>query len=182
MLIETLTFSSFPGRARKISDRVVAIDIAEQGGDFLDVYRHFVGQGLSNKESYKIAQRVFRGGMVEGGACFTKDLSYVRGFVETVNFIRSAILSDVPEILPMLFVGKVSLEDVPHLYPYCQEGIIEAPHYLPPMFRDLNGLYVWFGLSSGLADINIHSVQEHFQTLFEHLKAAPDAIHGTKCD
>lgn len=182
VLIETLTFSSFPGRARKISDRVVAIDIAEQGGDFLDVYRHFVGQGLSNKESYKIAQRVFRGGMVEGGACFTKDLSYVRGFVETVNFIRSAILSDVPEILPMLFVGKVSLEDVPHLYPYCQEGIIEAPHYLPPMFRDLNGLYVWFGLSSGLADINIHSVQEHFQTLFEHLKAAPDAIPSTKCD
>lgn len=171
VLIETLTFSSFPGRARRISDRVVAIDIAEQGGDFLDVYRHFVSQGLSERDSYKIAQRVFRGGMVEGGACFTKDLSYVKGFVETVNFIRSAILSDVPQIIPLLFVGKVALEDVALLYPYLAEGIIEAPHYLPPMFRDLNGLYVWFGLSSGLADINIRSVQGHFQSLFSHLKS-----------
>lgn len=173
VLIETLTFSSFPGRARKISDRVVAIDMAEQGADFIEVYRHFVDHGLSPKESYKIAQRVFRGGMVGGGACFTKDLSYVKGFVETVNFIRSAILADVPQILPLLFVGKVSLDDVPVLYQYLDDGTIQAPHYLPPMFRDLNGLYVWFGFSSGLSQVNLKSVQNHFQTLFHQLKPTP---------
>ncbi|WP_417765636.1 flavohemoglobin expression-modulating QEGLA motif protein [Spongiibacter tropicus] len=166
VLIETLTFSSFPGRARKISDRVVAIDMAERGADFIEVYRHFLAQGLSERECYKIAQRVFRGGMVAGGSCFTKDLSYVKGLVETVNFIRSAILADAPQLLPLLFVGKVSLDDVPVLYRYMQEGIIEPPRYLPPMFRDLNGLYVWFGFSSGLSKLDLQSVQAHYQSLF----------------
>jgi uncharacterized protein (TIGR02421 family) len=167
VLIETLTFSSFPDRARRISDRVVAIDMAENGADFLDVYRHFLAQGLSQHDSYKIAQRVFRGGMVEGGSCFTKDLSYIKGFVETVNFIRSAILADKPELLPMLFVGKVALDDIPVLHQYQQAGLIEAPRYLPPMFRDLNGLYVWFGFSSGMSLLDIEGAQLHFKTLFE---------------
>jgi uncharacterized protein (TIGR02421 family) len=167
VLIETLTFSSFPDRARRISDRVVAIDMAENGADFLDVYRHFLAQGLSQHDSYKIAQRVFRGGMVEGGSCFTKDLSYIKGFVETVNFIRSAILADKPELLPMLFVGKVALDDIPVLHQYQQAGLIEAPRYLPPMFRDLNGLYVWFGFSSGMSLLDIEGAQVHFKTLFD---------------
>ncbi len=169
VLIETLTFSSFPDRARRISDRVVAIDMAEQGADFLDVYRCFIDRGLSEQASYKVAQRVFRGGMVQGGACFTKDLSYVRGFVETVNFIKSAILSGVPEILPMLFVGKVTLDDLPVLYEYSQEGLIVAPASLPPMFRDLNGLYTWFGFSSGMSLVNLESVQHHFDHLFQSM-------------
>ena len=105
--------------------------------------------------------------MVEGGSCFTKDLSYVKGFVETVNFIRSAILSDKPEMLPMLFVGKVALDDVPVLHHYQQAGFIEAPRYLPPMFRDLNGLYVWFGFSSGMSLLDLARIQEHFKALFE---------------
>lgn len=169
VLIETLTFNSFPDRARRVSDRVIAIDLAEQGADFIEVYRYFLEQGVSPHDSYTIAQRVFRGGIVEGGACFTKDLSYVRGFIELVNFIRSATLEGVPEILPMLFVGKVTLDDIPVLYEHYLDGLIAAPKYLPPMFRDLNGLYVWFGFASGIARINIENVQSHFGQLFKNL-------------
>ena len=172
ILMETLTFSSFPNRARRISDRVIAIDMAEQGADFLDVYRHFVDNGLSEHDSYVIAQRTFRGGQVEGGACFTKDISYVKGFVETVNFIRSAILSGVPEILPMLFVGKVTLDDIPGLYEHSLEGLIKPPAYLPPMFRDLNGLYTWFGFSSGMTLVDLERVKRHFDKLFSALPVA----------
>lgn len=174
VLIETLTFSSFPDRARRISDRVIAIDLAEQGADFIEVYRYFLERGVSPHDSYTIAQRVFRGGMVEGGACFTKDLSYVRGFIELVNFIRSATLEGVPELLPMLFVGKVTLDDIPILYEHHLEGLITAPKYLPPMFRDLNGLYVWFGFASGIAQINIENVQSHFSQLFHKLPRIPE--------
>lgn len=170
VLIETLTFSSFPNRARRISDRVVAIDMAERGADFMEVYRHFVDKGLAESDAYTIAQRTFRGGMVAGGACFTKDLSYIRGFVETVNFIKTAILSDVPQILPFLFSGKVTLDDIPVLYQYHQEGVIAAPQFLPPMFRDLNGLYVWFGFASGLSLIDLDAIQQHFDELFVALK------------
>lgn len=172
VLIETLTFSSFPNRARRISDRVIAIDMAEQGADFIEVYRHFVDRDISPHDSYTIAQRVFRGGMVEGGACFTKDLSYVRGFIELVNFIRGATMAGVPEILPMLFVGKVTLDDVPVLYEHYLDGLLAAPKYLPPMFKDLNGLYVWFGFSSGIARIDIENIQAHYRQLFQGLPPA----------
>lgn len=174
VLIETLTFSSFPNRAKRISDRVIAIDLAEQGADFIEVYHHFVERDISPHDSYTIAQRVFRGGMVEGGACLTKDLSYVRGFIELVNFIRSTTLEGVPEMLPMLFVGKVTLEDVPVLYEHSLDGLIASPKYLPPMFEDLNGLYVWFGFSSGIAQIDIENVQEHYRRLFLRLSALPE--------
>ncbi|MCO5342182.1 flavohemoglobin expression-modulating QEGLA motif protein [Aeromonas veronii] len=176
VLIETLTFSSFPDRAKRISDRVMAIDMAERGADFIEVFQHFVQQGTSEHDAYKITQRVFRGGMVGGGACFTKDLSYVRGYVETVNFIRSAVLEGVPEILPMLFVGKVTLDDIPVLYQHYLEGLIAAPRYLPPMFRDLTGLYVWFGFASGMSLVDIGRVQHHFRQLFQRLPVADPII------
>lgn len=171
VLMETLTFSSFPQRARRISDRVVAVDLAEQGADFCEVYRYFLERGVSEHDSYRVTQRVFRGGTLTGGSVFTKDISYVKGFVENVNFIRSAIQSGVPEIIPMLFVGKVTLDDIPTLYERYLEGVILGPKYLPPMFRDLNGLYVWFGFSSGMSVMNIARVQQHFSKLFQQLPA-----------
>ncbi len=167
VLMEALTFSSYPQRALKISDRVVAVDLAEQGADFLEVFRYFRDNGRNLQDSYRLAQRVFRGGMLEGGSVFTKDIAYLRGFVENVNFIRSSINSGVPEILPMLFVGKLTLDDVPTLYRHYLEGTIAAPEYLPAMFRDLNGLYVWFGLASGMSVMNMGRVQRHFAHLFK---------------
>lgn len=172
VLMETLTFSSFPQRARRISDRVVAVDLAEQGADFCQVYRHFLDRGISEHDSYRVTQRVFRGGTLSGGSVFTKDISYVKGFVENVNFIRSAIQSGVPEIIPMLFVGKVTLDDLPLLYERYLEGVIVGPKYLPAMFRDLNGLYVWFGFSSSMGLMNIARVQQHFSKLFQKMPAS----------
>ncbi len=178
VLMETLTFSSFPQRARRISDRVVAVDLAEQGADFCQVYQHFLERGISEHDSYRVTQRVFRGGTLSGGSVFTKDISYVKGFVENVNFIRSAIQSGVPEIIPMLFVGKVTLDDLPLLYERYLEGVIAGPKYLPPMFRDLNGLYVWFGFSSSMGLMNIAKVQQHFSKLFQKMPASTPLYPG----
>ncbi|MDT8429148.1 MAG: flavohemoglobin expression-modulating QEGLA motif protein [Pseudomonadales bacterium] len=186
VLMETLTFSSYPQRALKVSDRVVAVDMAEQGADFIEVFRFFKDRGLPAKDSYRITQRVFRGGTLRGGSVFTKDISYLRGFVENVNFIRSAINSGVPEILPMLFVGKVTLDDIPILYEHYLEGTIIGPQYIPSMFRDLNGLYVWFGFASGISVINMGRVQKHFDKLFKTMpKTAPlyeNVIDTTNAD
>lgn len=166
VLMETLTFSSFPKRARRISDRVVAVDLAERGADFCEVYRYFLERGISEHDSYRVTQRVFRGGTLTGGSVFTKDISYVKGFVENVNFLRSAIHTGVPEIIPMLFVGKVTLDDVPLLYERYLDGVIAAPKYLPPMFKNLNGLYVWFGFSSSMSLMDLARVQQHFSKRF----------------
>ncbi|UUA72681.1 flavohemoglobin expression-modulating QEGLA motif protein [Cellvibrio sp. QJXJ] len=182
VLLETLTFSSFPQRARRISDRVVAVDLAEQGADFCEVYRYFLERGISEHDSYRVTQRVFRGGTLTGGSVFTKDISYVKGFVENVNFIRSAIQSGVPEIIPMLFVGKVTLDDLPLLYERYLDGVIVAPKHLPPMFKNLNGLYVWFGFSSSMSEMNIARVQQHFNKLFQQLPSATPIHQNTDAE
>ena len=179
VLMETLTFSSYPKRALKISDRVIAIDMAERGANFIEVYQFFIARGLSEHESYKITQRVFRGGTLDGGSIFRKDLSYLRGFVENVNFIRSAINSGVPEVIPMLFVGKVTLDDIPILYQHYLEGTIAGPQHMPAMFKNMNGLYVWFGFSSGIAVINISRVQKHFDMLFRNMPKA-DPVYSAE--
>ena len=170
VLLETLTFASFPQRARKISERVEAISMAEGGADFCDIFQHFIDKNLPAEDSYQLTQRVFRGGNPRGGSFFTKDISYVRGIVENINFIRSAILSDVPQLIPLLFVGKVTLDDIPVLYEHMLEGTVAAPRHLPSMFADINGLYVWFGFSTGLGQFDMGRVKNHFSKLFASIK------------
>ncbi|MCK5791937.1 MAG: flavohemoglobin expression-modulating QEGLA motif protein [Ketobacter sp.] len=169
LLMETLTFSSFPFRARRVSDRVSAIHVAQEGADFVETFHHLRDRGLPDADAYTTTQRVFRGGMVTGRSVFTKDLSYVKGFVENVNFIRSAIGAGLPELIPMLFAGKITLEDIPVLYEAYLEGIVEPPRYLPDMFRDLNGLYVWFGFSNGLSLVDMKRVQKHYLKTFDQI-------------
>jgi assimilatory nitrate reductase electron transfer subunit len=74
--------------------------------------------------------------------------------------------------------GKVTLDDLPLLYERYLEGVIAAPKYLPPMFRDLNGLYVWFGFSSGMSLMNIARVQQHFNKLFQQMPATAPLYAG----
>lgn len=188
LLMETLTFSSFPHRARRVSDRVTAIHLAEEGADFIQVFRHLADRGVAESDAFTLTQRVFRGGMCQGGAAFTKDLAYVKGFVENVNFMRSAIAAGLPELIPMLFVGKITLDDIPVLYERYLEGIIEPPKYLPAMFRDMNGLYVWFGFSNGMALVDMKRVQRHFLKTFSGIppvcpvEMAPRAPDTTEPD
>lgn len=169
VLTEMLTFTSFPHRAKRINDRIVAIRMAEDGANFVDVFEHFRTQGCNENECYVVAQRVFRGGMTTGGIPFTKDISYCRGLVENLNFMRSAITAGLPELIPMMFVGKVTAEDIPVLYEKQLEGIVAPPRYLPPMFTDMNSLYVWLGFSSGLDRINLQRVQRHYHQMFATL-------------
>ncbi|MCB1644713.1 MAG: flavohemoglobin expression-modulating QEGLA motif protein [Pseudomonadales bacterium] len=170
VLMEILSFASFPDRARKISDRVQAVAMAEDGANFFEIFTHFLGSGLSEEAAWQITQRVFRGGDPAGGSYFTKDISYVRGFIENVNFIKSAILSDVPQLIPLMFAGKVTLDDIPVLYQHVEEGTVLPPRFLPPMFADINGLYVWFGFSSSLSQIDLGRVKRHFEKAFTPLK------------
>ena len=150
VIMEIFTFRTYPGRARRINNRILAIDKAEDGASLLDIFEFYRTEGYDEEECFYQAKRVFRGGLVEGGGPFTKDISYCKGFIENYNFMRAAIRSGKPELIPFLFAGKMSLEDVPLLYQKYQEGVIDAPHHLPPLFRDLNGIAVWMSFSSFL--------------------------------
>lgn len=166
ILMEILTFSTYPLRARAINDRILGIDKAEEGADFLEVYDFYRTEGYSDPDSFRNAMRVFRGGVIAGGSPFTKDISYCRGFIENYNFIRSAIRRGRPEIVPFLFAGKLQVDDIPMLYQKSLEGIVDAPTFLPPQFEDMNGLAVWMSFSNFLNSVDMNAVSKHYDELF----------------
>ncbi len=147
-LVEILTFRSTPRRAKKLNDRVLAVDKAEDGASFLDVFEWYRTEGYDEEECYQNTMRIFRGGLLEGGAPFTKDACYCRGIVLNQAFMLAAIQHDRAELIPFLFVGKVAHDDIPVLFSHVSDGIVKAPAFMPPIFEDMNGLAVWLSYSA----------------------------------
>jgi hypothetical protein len=166
VILEVVTFNATPDRARRLNNRILACDRAEDGADFRDICEFYRGEGYCEQECYQHAQRVFRGGVVHGGSPFTKDISYCKGFVMVYNFLRIAIRFGRPDLIPLLFLGKLTLDDVPVLAPLVKSGLIKPPRYLPPHFRDLNGLALWMAYSNFLNRVNLTSVQEYWRERF----------------
>jgi uncharacterized protein (TIGR02421 family) len=164
VITEVVSFSSYPGRMRKITNRVIAIDKVMQGADFLDIYRYFMECGLNEEDSYNQSVRVFRGSTPTGGP-FTKDLSYAKGFVLVYNFICFAISQHRIDTIPLLFTGKLALDDLPLLIELKEQGLLTAPVYLPPQFRDLAALSAWMSFSLFLNKFDLNEIQKSFRFL-----------------
>ena len=167
VIMEIFTFRSFPKRARHINDRILGIDKAEDGANILELIEFYRTEGYSEEDSLSNAKRVFRGGVLTGGAPFTKDISYCRGFIENYNFMRAAIRAGKPELIPFLFTGKLHVDDIPLLYQKYKEGLIDPPKHLPPQFKDMNGISVWMSFSSFLNLVDLNRIQEHYDKLFK---------------
>ncbi len=161
-LVEIFTFRSTPKRAKKLNDRILAVDKAEDGASFLDVFEWYRTEGYDEDECFQNARRVFRGGLLEGGAPFTKDACYCKGIVLNYAFMRAAIQLDKAFLIPFLFVGKVAHEDVPVLHAHVTDGIIRPPPYLPPIFDDMNGLAIWMCYSSFFSRLGSTAIAEHY--------------------
>jgi uncharacterized protein (TIGR02421 family) len=165
-LLEIFTFRTYPRRARRLNDRVIAVDKAEDGASFIDVFEWFRTEGYDEEECFHNTRRVFRGGVLEGGAPFTKDACYCKGIVLNYAFIRSAIQHNQAELIPFLFVGKVAHEDVPVLARRVNDGVVRPPRYLPPMFRDLNGLAIWMAYSTFFSQMGGDTIADYYAKLF----------------
>jgi uncharacterized protein (TIGR02421 family) len=165
-LCEIFTFRTYPRRARRLNDRVLAVDKAEDGASFLDVFEWFRTEGYDEEECFHNTRRVFRGGVVEGGAPFTKDACYCKGIVLNYAFIRSAVQHNRVDLVPFLFVGKVAHEDVPVLARRVNDGVVKPPHFLPPMFRDLNGLAIWMAYSTFFTRLGGDAISDYYAKLF----------------
>ena len=165
-LLEIFTFRTYPRRARRLNDRVIAVDKAEDGASFLDVFEWFRTEGYEEQECFDNTRRVFRGGVIGGGAPFTKDACYCKGIVLNYAFIRSAIQHNYIDLIPYLFVGKVAHEDVPVLARRINDGVIKPPQFVPHMFRDLNGLAIWMAYSTFFTQLGGDAISDHYWKLF----------------
>lgn len=119
--------------------RVLGIKLAEEGKNFIEVINYFRQKGVSDRKAINVAKRVFRGASLEGGSAFTKDLSYLLGFIEVYEFIHKSLLNKTDHI-EFLFSGKVSVKDVALLVKLESMGIINRPKYVPAIFKNKSEL------------------------------------------
>jgi uncharacterized protein (TIGR02421 family) len=164
VLMEVLSLTSFPARLRKIVNRIRAIELAESGATFLDVFKFFKEEGYSDDTSYVFTARVFRGSLPTLGP-FTKDLSYAKGFVSIYNFIQLAVKNGKLELISLLFCGKTTLEDIRDIAQLANEGIIVGPKYLPPQIKDLNAVSAWMCFASFLHDLSSDKIESDYASL-----------------
>lgn len=145
-------------RMKRISLRIVAIDRAIHGADFVEVFRFFIASGQSDVDSFTSAQRVFRGVPLSGGAAFTKDTVYLHGLLGVHTFFRWCLRHRKWAQARLLFAGKMALEDVFALESQFANGAIAAPGFLPPWMQRANGLAGLLAFSLFVNKIRLDSV------------------------
>jgi uncharacterized protein (TIGR02421 family) len=127
-------------RMKRISLRILAIDKALNGADFLEVFQFFMEAGQNDTDSFSSTQRVFRGVPVTGGAAFTKDTVYLHGLLSVHTFFRWCLRNKRLRLTRLLFAGKMSLQDVFDLEPMFDDGVLREAFYMPPWIQRANGL------------------------------------------
>lgn len=166
IITEVFTFASYPGRLKRLTNRITGVSMAEEGANFLDVYNFFRNQELEEEDSYQSAIRVFRGSTPDRGP-FTKDLSYSKGFILIYNYIRLAVQRGLLSQIPVLFIGKTTLEDIHILSDLIDEGIVIPPKYIPPQFEDLAALSAWMCYSLFLNKIDLQRMATDFKAILQ---------------
>lgn len=136
-------------RLRRISARVAATGMGMQGADFIEVFEFFLEQGQDERESFNSTMRIFRGGNVRGGVVFTKDIVYLRGFIEVHRFFLRALKHDKFSYPEYLFSGRFQTQDIALLEPYFISRFVTEPDYLPAWVKNRSTLLAYL-LSSSL--------------------------------
>ncbi len=155
---ELVTRSIDISRLRRLALRIKALAHVLDGADFIECFQVFLDGGQVEREAYKSAQRIFRGGDVRGRIAFTKDSAYLKGLMETHVLMNVAIRENRPEILERLFAGRLAMSDTITLEPYFESGFLDRPRYVPPWARDTGRLAASLAYSSFMMNVNLSAM------------------------
>lgn len=172
---EFITGSMDLDRLNRLADRVVAVQMAIDGADFIEVHRWFVENGAEPAQAFESARRVFRGGPLTGGAPFTKDIVYLDGLLRVHCFLQAVIGHGRADCLRLLFTGKLDIEDVPALAILTEAGLCRGPKYLPPWVEDLRFLIAQLAWSSFLNRVDMQRITVHYAELLGKTPTLPAA-------
>ena len=165
---EIISGAMDPSRMRRLADRVIAIQMAIDGADFIEIYNFFLERSDNTRQSFENARRVVRGGLVSGGAPFTKDIVYLEGLLRVHNFLRVAVQLDRLDCIRLLFCGKLDIEDLPALCVLVEEGLCQFPRFLPPWAKDLRFLVSYLAYSAFLNQVNLAKIRDHYVDILSH--------------
>jgi len=107
------------GRLRLLAARVMAVDAMLSGATFIETFRSLTGEfGLSRRVAYTVTMRVHRGGGL------SKDVVYLRGLVEILDYLRSGRMEP-------LLVGKIATEHIPMIDELTHRNVLTRPAITP---------------------------------------------------
>jgi uncharacterized protein (TIGR02421 family) len=124
VLAEFLVGGMSPFRLRQLAARVVAVHRMVHGGSFVDVHEELVAAGFAPRSAFTITMRAFRAGGL------TKDAVYLRGLVGLLSHLSGG------GSLDLLWLGKLSLVDLPLVADLAERGALEPPRLLPRYLDD----------------------------------------------
>ena len=163
VLTEFITGSTSLSRVRRLCERTLAIHLAEEGASFVDVYRFYRDRGSDEHTAFDCARRVMRGGLVEGGAPFTKDCCYLDGLLRVTNFLRIALVKGQSQMVRLLFAGKLAVDDIPLFDRLAREGLVSEPLYLPKWAKDLSYLTAFMSYTAFLGRSQLASEERRLE-------------------
>ena len=121
--------------------------------------------------AFENARRITRGGLVEGGAPFTKDAVYLEGLIRVHNFLRIAVQETRVDCIRLLFAGKMDIDDMPAITTLAAHGLCTFPRFLPPWARDLRFVLSYIAYSSFLNRMNLERVRGHYKDVLDSCAA-----------
>jgi len=175
---ELISGAMDPSRMLRLADRVLAIQMAMDGADFLELYKFFRERTHNDFSAFENARRIVRGGLTSGGAPFTKDSVYLEGLVRVHNFLRIAVQETRVDTIRLLFAGKMDIEDMPAITTLAAHGLCVFPKFLPPWARDLRFLLSYIAYSAFLNRMNLERVRDHYRDLLAHCAPAESVAQG----
>jgi uncharacterized protein (TIGR02421 family) len=155
-------------RLRRLADRIVATQLAIDGADFIELYRWFLERSPTPEQAFESTRRIFRGAPITGGAPFTKDCTYLSGYLSVTTFIRSAFMAGRADTLALLFAGKLDLFAVPALAELRAMGLVQPARFLPPWAADPGWVLAHLTLNTFLAGIDLAGVSAAMADVLEH--------------
>jgi uncharacterized protein (TIGR02421 family) len=162
ILAEYLTGSVTNNRFIELGERTIGIDMAQRGANYLQVYNYFILR-FSPQKAASMCERIFRGGDLEGGAPFTKDACYQRGYCKTFNFFRTILLKDDTDSMRAFLAGKMHVDDVALVRELMREGLVVGPTYVPAWYREMDFIDAMFTHSATMNRFDVQKVTAHYE-------------------
>lgn len=159
-------------RLERLAIRVKLVAMAEDGATFLDLHRFLVDRGSAPREAYFDAARICRGGLVTGGAPFTKDAVYLAGLLHVHAFLAAFVRGGFRDETELLVCGRIALDDMPALAELRALGILERPKHRPRWLKRWNTLLPYFAFSSFLDSVDLAPVEAHYRDVIALAEAA----------
>jgi uncharacterized protein (TIGR02421 family) len=159
-------------RLERLAVRVKMVEMAEDGANFLELHRYLTQRGVSARDAYFDAVRICRGGLVEGGAPFTKDACYLAGLLQVYAFLAVFVRAGMRDEIEMLVAGRIALEDIAALVELRAHGLLSRPVHRPTWLANWGTLLPYFAFTSFIDSVGLVEVETHYERLIELARAA----------